>query len=85
MGLDFTLLSRAISDNEGDHLFITSDEYGWKIELWNKQADDLVGTYCIANTINLRTILSFIPENNLSFVTNNIEAEKILKEMGLCQ
>lgn len=85
MGIDFNLLSKAIKDKEGDHLYITSDDHGWKIELWNRQAEDLIGTYSIPNTINLRTILSFIPENNLSYVTNDMRIHSILKEMGLCQ
>lgn len=85
MGIDFNLLSKAIKEKEGDHIYISVDKYGWEIQLWNRQAEELIGTYCIPKSIKIETILSFIPENNLSFCTNDLEVEKALKEMGLCQ
>lgn len=85
MGIDFTLLSNAIKNKEGNHIYISEDKYGWYIELWNKPADELVGTYCISQSICIKTILDFIPANNLSYVTNIPAVQSILEEMKLCQ
>lgn len=85
MGLDFTLLSKAIKDKQGNHLYISEDRYGWYIELWKKPEDEIAGTYCISQSIDIRTILTFISENNLTFVTSIPAVQEILKEMELCQ
>ena len=42
MGIDFTLLSNAIKEKKGNHIYISEDRYGWYIELWNKPIDELL-------------------------------------------
>ena len=85
MGVDFTLLSNAIKEKKGNHIYISEDRYGWYIELWNKPTDELVGTYCVSQNIGIETILSFIPTNNLSYATAIQAVQSILEEMKLCQ
>lgn len=85
MGLDYTLLTRAIEESQGNHLYITEDRYGWNIELWDKPSENLIGTYCISQEIQIKTILEFIPKKELTYVTNMPVVQSILKEMKLCQ
>ena len=85
MGVDFTLLSNAIKEKKGNHIYISEDRYGWYIELWNKPIDELVGTYCVSQSIEIETILSFIPTNKLSYATAIPAVQSILEEMKLCQ
>lgn len=85
MGVDFTLLLNAIKEKKGNHIYISEDRYGWYIELWNRPSDELIGTYCISQSINIKTILEFIPTNNLSYTTAIPAVQSILKEMNLCQ
>ena len=85
MGIDFTLLSNAIKEKKGNHIYISEDRYGWYIELWNKPAEELVSTYCVSQSIGIETILELIPENNLSYSTARPAVQSILEEMKLCQ
>lgn len=85
MGVDFTLLLNAIKEKKGNHIYISEDRYGWYIELWNRPNDELIGTYCISQSINIKTILEFIPTNNLSYTTAIPAVQSILEEMKLCQ
>ena len=80
MGIDFTLLSNAIKEKKGNHIYISEDRY-----VWNKPAEELVSTYCVSQSIGIETILEFIPANNLSYSTAIPAVQSILEEMKLCQ
>ena len=83
MDIAFNLLKRSLENHEADYVFITTDDDGWRIETWIMADEKFVNVYGVSDTIEIQTILTFLPHDGITFKSNIEKVNKVIKEMGL--
>lgn len=83
MDIAYRLLQRSLENHEADYVFITTDDDGWRIETWIHADEKFVNVYGIPDNIRIKTILTFLPHDGITFKSNIEEVNRVIKEMEL--